>query len=75
MAGKIQARHIDVHFLLSDNIMCHEYILIHRTGSVSGQLDYADIEIERGGQFMRSMVQNPKIAPASKTQDINSIKK
>jgi cytoskeletal protein CcmA (bactofilin family) len=32
--------------------------MIHRSGSVSGQLDYADIEIERGGQFKGNMIQH-----------------
>ena len=58
VAGKIEALVIDVHGNLSDNILCHEHILIHRTGSVSGQLGYADIEIERGGQFKGNMVQH-----------------
>ena len=58
VAGKIEAKLIDVHGLLSDNILCHEHIMIHKTGSVSGQLGYADIEIERGGQFKGNMVQH-----------------
>ena len=58
VVGKIEAKLIDVHGLLSDNILCHEHIMIHKTGSVSGQLDYADIEIERGGQFKGNMVQH-----------------
>jgi len=64
VAGKIEARLIDVHGVLSDNILCHEHIMIHKTGCVSGQLGYADIEIERGGQFKGNMVQH---APAEIT--------
>ena len=59
VAGTIEAKVIDVHGVLSDNIICHEHILIHRSGNVTGQLDYADIEIERGGQFKGKMVQHP----------------
>jgi cytoskeletal protein CcmA (bactofilin family) len=58
VAGKIEAKVIDVHGVLSDKILCHEHIMIHRSGSVSGQLDYADIEIERGGQFKGNMIQH-----------------
>jgi cytoskeletal protein CcmA (bactofilin family) len=58
VAGKIEAKVIDVHGILSDKIVCHEHIMIHRSGSVSGQLDYADIEIERGGQFKGTMIQH-----------------
>jgi cytoskeletal protein CcmA (bactofilin family) len=32
--------------------------MIHRDGSVSGKLDYAEIEIEKGGQFMGQMTQH-----------------
>jgi cytoskeletal protein CcmA (bactofilin family) len=32
--------------------------LIHRSGSVSGNLDYSEIEIERGGQFKGQMTQH-----------------
>ena len=67
VAGKIEAKLIDVHGLLSDNILCHEHIMIHKTGSVSGQLDYADIEIERGGQFKGNMVQHATGETLSKT--------
>ncbi len=75
VAGKIEAKVIDVHGLLSDNILCHDHILIHRTGSVSGQLDYSDIEIERGGQFKGNMVQHANAKPANKPQDTQVVKK
>ena len=75
VAGKIEAKVIDVHGLLSDNILCHDHILIHRTGSVSGQLDYSDIEIERGGQFKGNMVQHANAKPANKPQDTQFVKK
>ncbi|MCX7270902.1 MAG: polymer-forming cytoskeletal protein [Burkholderiales bacterium] len=75
VAGKIEAKVIDVHGLLSDNILCHDHILIHRTGSVSGQLDYSDIEIERGGQFKGNMVQHANAKPANKPLDSQPVKK
>ena len=75
VAGKIEAKVIDVHGLLSDNILCHDHILIHRTGSVSGQLDYSDIEIERGGQFKGSMVQHANAKQANKPLDSQTVKK
>ncbi len=74
VVGRIEAQVIDVHGNLSDNILCHQHILIHKTGSVSGQLDYADIEIERGGQFKGNMVQHANTAVAPKSGD-QSIKR
>ena len=58
VAGFIEAHNIDVHGVLSEKILCHEHILIHTNGSVNGQLDYAQIEIEKGGQFQGKMTQN-----------------
>jgi cytoskeletal protein CcmA (bactofilin family) len=58
VSGSIDARTIDVHGILAQNILCHEHLMIHSDGSVSGQLDYAEIEIERGGQFMGQMTQH-----------------
>jgi len=75
VAGKIEAKVIDVHGLLSDNILCHDHILIHRTGSVSGQLDYSDIEIERGGQFKGNMVQHANAKSTNKPLDSQPVKK
>lgn len=75
VAGKIEAKVIDVHGLLSDNILCHDHILIHRTGSVSGQLDYSDIEIERGGQFKGNMVQHANAKSTNIPLDSQPVKK
>lgn len=59
VTGHINAQVIDVHGILAENIVCHDHILIHRSGSVSGNLDYSEIEIERGGQFKGQMTQHP----------------
>ncbi len=59
VTGHINAQVIDVHGVLAENIVCHDHILIHRSGSVSGNLDYSEIEIERGGQFKGQMTQHP----------------
>lgn len=58
VSGRIDAHTIDVHGILAQNIVCHEHLMIHRNGAVSGKLDYAEIEIERGGQFMGQMTQH-----------------
>ena len=58
VTGQINAQVIDVHGVLAENIVCHDHILIHRSGSVSGNLDYSEIEIERGGQFKGQMTQH-----------------
>ena len=59
VTGQINAQVIDVHGVLAEHIVCHDHILIHRSGSVSGNLDYSEIEIERGGQFKGQMTQHP----------------
>ena len=58
VTGQIMAQVIDVHGHLAQNIVCHDHILIHRSGNVSGNLDYSEIEIERGGQFRGQMTQH-----------------
>jgi cytoskeletal protein CcmA (bactofilin family) len=58
VSGRIEARMIDVHGVLAETIVCHEHILIHSCGKVSGQLDYDHIEIERGGEFKGKLVQH-----------------
>ena len=65
VTGQIEARLIDVHGTLSEKIVCHDHILIHRSGSVFGQLDYTNIEIEKGGQFEGKMVQHPPTSHAA----------
>ena len=56
VTGQINAQVIDVHGVLAENIICHDHILIHRSGSVSGNLDYSEIEIERGGLVQGAIV-------------------
>ena len=70
VTGQVEARLIDVHGTLSEKIVCHEHILIHSSGTVSGQLDYMNIEIETGGQFQGKMVQHlpPQHAAGSDAQ-------
>ncbi len=58
VSGQIMAKVIDVHGQLAQNIVCHDHIMIHRSGTVSGNLDYSEIEIERGGQFKGQMTQH-----------------
>jgi len=71
VAGFIEAKTIDVHGVLSEKIICHEHILIHTHGNVNGQLNYADIEIEKGGQFQGNMTQHPPVIPVSSDEAIN----
>jgi cytoskeletal protein CcmA (bactofilin family) len=55
IAGKVRAQAIDVHGLLKDDVVCQGLLQIRKTGKVSGKLSYADIDIERGGQFEGDM--------------------
>ena len=60
VSGQIIAQVIDVHGHMAQNIVCHDHILIHRSGTVVGNLDYSEIEIERGGQFKGQMNQHAR---------------
>jgi hypothetical protein len=57
VTGKVQAREIDVHGELNEDINCKEHILIHSTGKVTGSLEYSELEIQRGGRFHGDMKQ------------------
>ena len=50
--GKIQAQGIQVHGQLENDINCSGLVKIFKSGKVSGKLEYLDIDIERGGQFL-----------------------
>jgi cytoskeletal protein CcmA (bactofilin family) len=60
ISGKVRAKDIDVQGELHEEITCENHILIHSTGIVSGKLDYAELEIVRGGQFRGTMSQRTK---------------
>ena len=56
----MRAKEIDVSGTLMDNIECEGLLKIRKTGKVSCQLLYADLDIERGGQFEGQMVNSSK---------------
>jgi cytoskeletal protein CcmA (bactofilin family) len=58
VTGDVQAREIDVHGELNQNISCKDHIFIHSTGKVSGTLVYNELEIQRGGKFAGDMKQH-----------------
>jgi len=72
VTGEIEAKLIDVRGVLSEKIVCQEHMVIHRTGLVSGHLDYLNIEIERGGQFEGQMVQHPSSVPVVEDEPAHS---
>jgi cytoskeletal protein CcmA (bactofilin family) len=55
--GSIEARVIDVHGELLEDITSKERMSIRHTGQVTGVLQYAELEIERGGRFQGDMKQ------------------
>jgi cytoskeletal protein CcmA (bactofilin family) len=57
VSGVIRAREIAVHGKLNKDIVCQEHVMIHSTGTVSGTLEYSEMEIMRGGQFHGVMKQ------------------
>jgi cytoskeletal protein CcmA (bactofilin family) len=50
--GKLKARRVDVLGQLGETIDCQESLVIRQSGKVSGRLDYSEIEIEKGGEFV-----------------------
>ena len=58
--GKVMAKEIDVYGVLMDDVECKGLLQIRKTGKVSGKLVYADLDIERGGQFQGDMHNSSK---------------
>ncbi len=50
--GKLSARRVDVMGKLGQVINCQETLVIRQTGKVNGRLEYSEIEIEKGGEFV-----------------------
>jgi cytoskeletal protein CcmA (bactofilin family) len=55
VTGKIFANSISVSGILKDEIHCREHFQINASGQVTGNLEYSEIEIERGGKFIGDM--------------------
>jgi cytoskeletal protein CcmA (bactofilin family) len=53
--GKVFANRISVSGILNDEIHCKEHFHISSTGRVTGNLEYSEIEIDRGGKFIGDM--------------------
>jgi len=57
VTGTIKADRVDVKGELSKNITSRQLLIVRSTGKVNGTLEYAEIEIERGGQFRGNVSQ------------------
>ena len=55
VSGNTTANLIDVHGQLNQTVISRELLIIRSTGKVAGSLQYGDIQIERGGQFLGDM--------------------
>lgn len=49
--GKIESETIDVKGRIEENVVAKKFMIIRSTGSVSGNIKYAEIEIEKGGHL------------------------
>jgi cytoskeletal protein CcmA (bactofilin family) len=56
--GKIQAREMEIHGQLHEDVTCAGQICIQSTGSVNGQLAYGELQIKRGGRVSGNMNQH-----------------
>jgi cytoskeletal protein CcmA (bactofilin family) len=55
MMEEIRAKEIDVYGSLMNDVFCQGLLQIRKTGLVSGDLTYSDLDIERGGRFEGEM--------------------
>jgi cytoskeletal protein CcmA (bactofilin family) len=55
VSGNTTANLVDVHGQINQSVVSRELLIIRSTGKVSGSLQYGDIQIERGGQFLGDM--------------------
>ena len=53
--GKIKSREMNIHGEIHDEVSCSEYVLIHSTGLINGELSYGELEIQKGGRVTGSM--------------------
>lgn len=60
LSGSIRANEMDIFGQINLEIYCEKHLHIRSTGTVSGKLEYSDLEIERGGKFAGSMNQIDK---------------
>ena len=58
VTGTIKADRVDVKGELNKDISSRQLLIVRSTGKVNGTLEYGEIEIERGGQFMGQMTQH-----------------
>ncbi|APB98173.1 bactofilin family protein [Polynucleobacter asymbioticus] len=49
--GKIESDTVDVKGRTEESILAKKFMIIRSTGSVSGTIKYAEIEIEKGGHL------------------------
>jgi cytoskeletal protein CcmA (bactofilin family) len=55
VSGKVYAKRMTISGELKQEIFCSEHFHIHSTGRVSGNLEYSEIQIDRGGRFVGDM--------------------
>ena len=49
--GKIESETVDVKGRIEESVLAKKFMIIRSTGSVSGTVKYAEIEIEKGGHL------------------------
>ena len=50
--GKISANTIEVHGMIKGTIKVSETLIIYEQGSVSGKIEYGNLEIKQGGNIV-----------------------
>ena len=58
ITGKINAREMEIHGQLHEDVNCAGQICIQSTGSVNGRLSYGELQINRGGRVAGNMNQH-----------------
>lgn len=59
VAGLVSARDIDVHGRLSEVTACDRLLRVHKTGVVTGTVEYCELEVVRGGECSGELNRRP----------------
>jgi hypothetical protein len=58
ITGRVSAKVIDVRGQLHNTIISEKSLIVRATGKIAGKVQYAEIEIEKGGEIEGTLSQN-----------------
>jgi cytoskeletal protein CcmA (bactofilin family) len=69
LKGRVFADVAHVHGIIHENLKVNSSLLLGKTGRIFGSVEYAEIEIERGGEIVGTLSQAPSANGSTKTGD------